>query len=265
MAPREPRPWGQALLGGLMLALGGAVFGAGRRAPASGKPAAGRPSAGRPSSGRVAGKGKGAAKPVGRSVGKSVGKPSPERRPGAERPRVRTKPKAVAAAVRTRHWPPPPPKPIATPERDPDAAVSPVDAASVKLGYERVDVKPGTIVTVMLASASVLAVSIAILFFLIGQVHRNDRQAAPLTPQQLAVILPPGPRLQDHPLHDIAMELKRETDRLASYAWADPQHRTARIPIDRAEALVIGRPLDPLPAAAPPAAGTAAPAPAGQP
>ncbi len=252
MAPREPRPWGQALLGGLMLALSGAVFGAGRRGPAAGKPAAGRPSAG-----RVAGKGKGAAKPV--------GKPSPERRPGAERPQVRTKPKAAAAAVRTLHWPPPPPKPIATPGREADAAVAPVDVASVKLGYERVDVKPGTIVTVMLASVSVLAVSIAILFFLIGQVHRNDRQAAPLTTQQLAVILPPGPRLQDHPLHDIAMELKRETDRLASYAWADPQHRTARIPIGRAEALVIGRPLDPLPAAAPPAAGTAAPAPAGQP
>lgn len=255
MVQREPKPWGQAVLGGLMVALGGALFGAGRRAPASGKPSAGRVAAGRAAKGKGAAKAKGAARPA--------GKPSPKRRADAETPRVRTKPKVPAAAVRTRYWPPPPPKPIEVAE--PDTAVQPVDARSVTLGYERFDVKPGTIVTVMLASASVLVVSIAVLFFLIGQVHRSDRQAPPLTQQQLAVIVPPGPHLQDHPLHDIAMELKRETDLLASYTWADPQHRAARIPIGRAEALVIGRPLDPLPAAATPKAGIAAPAPAGQP
>ena len=75
----------------------------------------------------------------------------------------------------------------------------------------------------------------------------------PLTQQQRAAIVPPSPRLQDHPLHDIAMLRQRESDLLERYGWTDADHRTARIPIARAEALVTGRSLDPAPgpAAAP--------------
>ncbi len=53
--------------------------------------------------------------------------------------------------------------------------------------------------------------------------------------------MPPGPHLQGHPLHDIAEERKRESDLLDHYAWIDPAHQRARIPIARALALVVGK------------------------
>jgi hypothetical protein len=48
-------------------------------------------------------------------------------------------------------------------------------------------------------------------------------------------------------LQDIAAERRREADLLNSYAWIDAAHTRARIPIDRAMALMIGQPLDPPP------------------
>ncbi len=227
MAPREPKRWAQAAVGGLLVALGGALVGVGRKT----SPAAA----------------KGEAKP-------------PSRSPVSK---VRTKPEAEPPPMRTRYWPPPVPKPIED-ATDGETEAGPVDPKSVELGFERHDARPGVIVTVMLVSVSLVIGAIAGLFFLIGVVHRSDEAAAPLTPQQRAVIVPPEPRLQDHPLYDIAMLRKRDSDLLTTYAWTDPQHRTARIPIARAVALVTGRPLDPLPAdaaAAPVPVAPIAPAP----
>ncbi len=211
MAPRKPKRWGQAAVGGLLVALGGALFGVSRRtnpAVVTADP-----------------------KPPSRSVAS----------------KVRTRPEAEPPLTRTRFWPPPAPKPIEDSEQGETEAL-PVDPKSAELGFERHDVRPGKIVKVMLVSASAIAGAIAVLFFLVSVLHRNDETSGPLTPQQSAVIVPPEPRLQDHPLYDIAMQRQRDTDLLTSYAWTDPQHRTARIPIARAEALVTGRTLDPLPA-----------------
>jgi hypothetical protein len=232
---REPKAWRQAALGGALVALGGALVGVSRRSRQALSPS---------------------------SEAKDAVDAAP---PRSKIPKVRTKSRPKLVPPRTRYWPPPPPKPIEGPaEGEPDAR--PVDPKSVKLGYERRDAKHGTVVKVMLSSAAVIVGAIAVLFYLIGTVHRNDQASGPLTQQQLAVIVPPGPRLQDHPLHDIDMQRQRENDRLTFYAWNDPQHRTARIPIARAEALVIGRPLDPLPAAdAAPGGSAAPPAPASRP
>ena len=219
------RTWRQAALGGLLVALGGALLGRGRAAtPPAAAPAA-EPRA-------------------------------PSKTAGSRKPKVRTKPRPAAAPVRTRHWPPPAPKPIA-PEAEPDpqyrdapAGKAPESAGS---GYERSDIRAGTVAKVVLSSAAVLVVAVAGLFMLVGWVQRGARQGPPLTAQQRAAIVPPAPRLQDHPLHDIAMLRQRESDLLDHYAWTDADHRTARIPIARAEALVTGRSLDPAPdpAAAP--------------
>ena len=210
MAPREQKRWGQAAVGGLLVALGAALFGVGRRA----KPAAA----------------KGDAEPPLRSAVSNV----------------RTKSDTAPPPTRTRFWPPPVPKPIVDASQD-ETEARPVDPQSVALGFERHDARPGAIVKIMLVSASSIVAAIAVLFYLISALHRSDERVGPLTPQQLAVIVPPEPRLQDHPLYDIAMLRQRDSDLLTNYAWADPQHRTARIPIARAEALVVGRPLDPLP------------------
>jgi hypothetical protein len=248
--------WREAALGGALVALGSALFGV-SRGSAKGR-TKGRTKPGDTSSGREpgqAGKNKGGARP------------DPKSRPTVSRAKVRTKPNRPEVTARTQYWPPPPPKPldvyddgISPPEQAIQNTKVPVDEASVKRGYEAGDAKPGTIVKVMLGSACAIVCAVAVLFVLVSWRGRDARQAPPLTPQQLAVIVPPGPRLQDHPIHDIAMENKRETDLLSYYAWTGPDHRSGRIPIGRAQALVIGRPLDPLPSPAPqPAGGPAAP------
>lgn len=114
-------------------------------------------------------------------------------------------------------------------------------------GYEVRDTKASAVGLVMLVGVLVIAGSIAGLFVMIGQFRARDARHAPLTAQQQAVIRPPGPPLQAHPLVDLAAQRKRQDELLRAYAWADAAHTRARIPIDRAVALVIGKPLDPAP------------------
>ncbi len=247
--PDGKRRWREAALGGALVALGGALFGARRGAPKPVSKTVSKPAS-------KAGPGKGGAKP------------GPAPRPNANRAKVRTKPNTPEVTAPTRYWPPPPPKPldvyddgITPPEQAVQASRLPVDEAAVKRGYESGDARPGAIVKVMLGSGLVIVCAIAGLFVLIGRQHRIDGREPPLTQQQLAVIVPPDPRLQDHPIHDIAMENKREFDLLEHYAWTGPEHRTGRIPIARAAILVTGRPLDPPPSAGPDAVGAPAAAP----
>ena len=227
------KSWPQAALGSLLLALGGALIGRRRTASAAAPPA------GPPRTAKASGGGTSKA-PGGRKT----------KAPGGGKPKVRTKPRPAAEPVRTRHWPPAAPKPIAPeteagwPDRDGSAAPGPASAGA---GYEPTDIKAGKVATVVLSSAAVLVLAVTGLFMLVGWVQRGARQGPPLTQEQRAAIVPPAPRLQDHPLHDIAALRQRETDLLDRYAWTDADHRTARIPIARAEALVTGRSLDPAP------------------
>ena len=122
-----------------------------------------------------------------------------------------------------------------------------MNATSEKLGYEVKDTRAGTLAIIMVVSVLIIGGSITGLFSLIGHYRSVDARSVPLTPQQLAVIVPPGPHLQGYPLHEIAEQRKRESDLLDRYAWIDPAHQRARIPIERALTLVVGKPLDPAP------------------
>ena len=217
----ETKPWRQAALGGLLVALGGALFGLGRKPDARKKRPVSPPTSDRS---RVSG-------------GKAGSK---------TRRRETAKPQ---------HWPPPSAKDAGRPRHQtedgrPEHPVA-VNAASEKLGYEVRDTKAGTLAIIMVVSVAIIAASITGLFSLIGHYRTVDSRSAPLTPQQLSVIVPPGPHLQGHPLHDIDEQRQRESDLLDRYAWIDPTHRRARIPIDKALALVVGKPLDPAPSPAP--------------
>ncbi len=222
------KPWRQAALGGVLVALGGALFRLGRKPdPQKKHPASPLPSKERP---------RGAANKAG-SAGKAGGK------------------RGQRETSRPQHWPPPSAKNAKRPRQQtqdgrPEYPVA-VNATSEKLGYEVKDTRAGTLAIIMVVSVAIIAASITGLFSLIGHYRRVDIRSAPLTPQQLAVIVPPGPRLQDHPLHDIDEERQRESDLLDHYAWTDPAQGRARIPIDRALALVVGKPLDPAPPPAP--------------
>ena len=67
--------------------------------------------------------------------------------------------------------------------------------------------------------------------------------------QQRGVPGPPGPPLQANPQYDLASLGRRETMLITSYQWLSPTHEAARIPIDRAMAMVTGRSLDATPPA----------------
>ena len=222
------KPWRQAALGGVLVALGGAHFRLGRKPdPQKKHPASPLPSKERP---------RGAANKAG-SAGKAGGK------------------RGQRETSRPQHWPPPSAKNAKRPRQQtqdgrPEYPVA-VNATSEKLGYEVKDTRAGTLAIIMVVSVAIIAASITGLFSLIGHYRRVDIRSAPLTPQQLAVIVPPGPRLQDHPLHDIDEERQRESDLLDHYSGTDPAQGRARIPIDRALALVVGKPLDPAPPPAP--------------
>lgn len=241
MAAPDPHAPPPLTLGGALVALGGALLGRGRSAPdASGSTSPAPPAT---------------------PVAERTDWPR-DARPKLGRARVRTAPAPSDAPVETRYWPPPVPEPI----EPPDDAHAPgsadrdrlaVDRRSETLGFEVKDATVARVAAIMALGVAVIALSVSGLFVLIGQTHRAGRATAPLTAQQRAVIVPPGPRLQDHPLHDIAVERRRETDLLRYYAWTDPSHRAGRIPIERALALVIGRPLDPPTAPAPPPAASA--------
>ncbi len=68
-----------------------------------------------------------------------------------------------------------------------------------------------------------------------------------LTALQTAPITPPGPHLQADPVKDIDQLRAKENSLLHGYAWVDPARTRARIPIDRAMALTVGRGLEHAP------------------
>ncbi|HEY1899318.1 MAG TPA: hypothetical protein VGG49_05960 [Steroidobacteraceae bacterium] len=49
--------------------------------------------------------------------------------------------------------------------------------------------------------------------------------------------IPPLPRLQAHPTEDLATLRAQQAALLTHYAWLDPAHTTARVPIERAMAM----------------------------
>lgn len=113
--------------------------------------------------------------------------------------------------------------------------------------FEPQDTRVASLAWVMVVSIVIIASSIALLFGIIGHLRSIDDRGPVLTSEQAAAILPPGPALQADPYRDLAQERQREQKLLATYGWVDPGHTKARIPIDRAIALVIGKSLDPAP------------------
>jgi hypothetical protein len=87
---------------------------------------------------------------------------------------------------------------------------------------------------------------------------REARLTPPANPlaEKQGARLPPAPRLQVNPARDIVEHRRAEDRVLSSYGWIDAEKGIARIPIDRAMALVAERGI-PAPSVAP-----SAPAPA---
>ncbi|MDP4024707.1 hypothetical protein Q8W71_18935 [Methylobacterium sp. NEAU 140] len=112
-------------------------------------------------------------------------------------------------------------------------------------GHETEDVNVRNTALAMAGLAGAALVAIGIMIWLMGAFAASQRAALPtLTPQQTARLRPPPPHLQPDPYADLDRERASAERALSAYGYLDPARTRARIPIDRAMQLSVGRPLD---------------------
>jgi hypothetical protein len=118
-------------------------------------------------------------------------------------------------------------------------------AQSLAARYETKDLSARGLAIIFASLAATAGALIGIVFGMVALFGHIDRASLPpLTVQQTARIVPPAPRLQRHPFADLTRLREHEARLLHSYAWVDPAHQRARIPVGRAMQLAIGRSLD---------------------
>lgn len=119
------------------------------------------------------------------------------------------------------------------------------DPQAVAAGHEVKDINVRNTVFILAGMAGATALVIGIVFVMVWRFDVQRRAAfADLTAEQRATPIPPAPRLQVDPFADLAQVQAREQYLLHSYGWTSADHSTARIPIDRAMALSVGKSLD---------------------
>lgn len=119
------------------------------------------------------------------------------------------------------------------------------NAPSLAAHYERGDLSARGLAIILAVLAASAGALIGVAFGLVALFGHLDRASLPpMTVQQTARIVPPAPRLQTYPFADLTRLREHEARLLNSYAWVDPAHQRARIPVRRAMQLAIGRSLD---------------------
>ena len=145
--------------------------------------------------------------------------------------------------------------PVRSPEPEPESAASgrgapsePPSGASRDSGHETEDMSGGIMTWLTVALAGSVVVAIGLMLLLLGSFSEQRReQRPPLTAEQTMPLQPPKPNLQAHPVRDLAVLRANENRLLHGYAWIDAGHTRARIPIDRALTLMVGRNLEAAP------------------
>ena len=107
-------------------------------------------------------------------------------------------------------------------------------------GYERSDVEVRWVLWLGVAFVVVVAVSAALLGGLLG-LFEAARAPAPVSPLERVDLVPPAPRLEARPLETLEQVRRRENEILHGYGWVDHDAGIARIPIDRAMAILAER------------------------
>lgn len=115
-------------------------------------------------------------------------------------------------------------------------------------GHETSDVHAAIIYKLMLLFASIaLAVTLGMLGLQRLVLNGPGAARPALTAQQRTHPQPPAPGLQADPAKELRDLQAAQNARLDHYAWANPAHTIARIPINEAKALILGRSLDTAP------------------
>lgn len=113
------------------------------------------------------------------------------------------------------------------------------------VAHERSDIGVRGVLLTGAAFAGAVVVLISVVFLLVTWLHDADQAArTTLTAVERTELIPPAPRLQATPETDMRLLRAREARALESYGWADPGRTRARIPLEEARRLMVGRPLD---------------------
>ena len=109
-------------------------------------------------------------------------------------------------------------------------------------GYEPSDISIRGLALVAALFAGVVAVSAGVLGLAL-QLFRGElrEERPPPAPLDLVDLVPPEPRLQVEPVEELAEVLAPQFELLASYGWVDREAGLARIPIERAMAILAER------------------------
>jgi hypothetical protein len=107
-------------------------------------------------------------------------------------------------------------------------------------GYEPSDVSIRTVLAIGAALAGSVALSALVLGGLLG-LFEAARPPAPGSALERTELVPPAPRLEVQPQAELAQVRARENRLLQGYGWVDREAGIARIPIDRAMALLVER------------------------
>ncbi len=112
----------------------------------------------------------------------------------------------------------------------------------IERGYESEPVNVQGIVLFSVLLVVMIVVTLITVVFL-NNWFTAARPPAPETRFADVERVPPEPRLQQEPAVDMTELLRRETERLTSYGWADAGRTAAHIPIDRAMERIAARGL----------------------
>jgi hypothetical protein len=107
-------------------------------------------------------------------------------------------------------------------------------------GYEPSDVNIRVVLGIAATFAGVVALSALLLGGLVGvfEVWQPPPSGSALERTEL---VPPAPRLEVRPQEDLKQVRERESQLLQGYGWIDRDAGVARIPIDRAMAILAER------------------------
>ena len=127
-------------------------------------------------------------------------------------------------------------------------ARKPVAREAKRLGYEPTDISARGLALVAGIFIGTVVVSAAILGGLLGLFNDEIREGRPPpSPLGRVDLIPPEPRLQVEPVEELAEVLASQFERLDGYAWIDREAGLARIPIERAMAILAERGWPALP------------------
>jgi len=115
----------------------------------------------------------------------------------------------------------------------------PVDPQSREDGFEHHDANVKVLLIIGFGLLATLAVSLAAVGLLVS--YYNAQPEALVTALERDRIVPPQPRLESDPRGAGQQVIRDAESRLARYAWIDRDAGVARIPLTRAQALLLER------------------------